>query len=203
MPPASRSDMESEEHIMLTPSIPLRLRLAQQVLSAGGVVACPTEAVWGLSCDPQNQWAIERLLRLKGRSPSKGLILVAASEQQLEFLLEGLEPDKRRLMSQCWPGPSTWLVPHRGRVSAWVHGEHDTVAVRVSDHPVVAALCAAWGGPLVSTSANPAGSRAPHTGFQVRRYFGDQLDYIVPGAVGGSDRPTQIRDLASGRIIRG
>lgn len=187
---------------MSTAPVPLRLRLAQQVLSVGGVIACPTEAVWGLSCDPQNRWAVQRLLALKGRSPAKGLILVAANEQQLEFLLAGLEEDKRRAMSECWPGPSTWLVPHRGRVSAWIHGEHDTVAVRVSDHPVVAALCTAWGGPLVSTSANPAGCRPPRAGFQVRRYFGDLLDYILPGAVGDSCRPTQIRDLASGRIIR-
>jgi L-threonylcarbamoyladenylate synthase len=182
--------------------VSLRLRLAQQVLSAGGVIACPTEAVWGLSCDPRNRRAVERLLTLKGRSLYKGLILVAADEQQLEFLLADLEPDERRAMSECWPGPSTWLVPHRGRVSAWVHGAHETVAVRVSDHPVVAALCAAWGGPLVSTSANPAGCRPPQAGFQVRRYFGDLLDYIVPGAVGDSGRPTQIRDLASRRIIR-
>jgi L-threonylcarbamoyladenylate synthase len=187
---------------MPTPPVPLRLRLAQQVLSVGGVVACPTEAVWGLSCDPQNRYAVERLLTLKSRSPSKGLILAAASEQQLEFLLDGLEPDKRQAMAESWPGPCTWLVPHRGRVSPWIHGEHDTVAVRVSNHPVLAGLCKVWGGPLVSTSANPSGCRPPRSGFQVRRYFGDLLDYMVPGAVGGSGRPTQIRDLASGRIIR-
>jgi L-threonylcarbamoyladenylate synthase len=187
---------------MSRPPVPLRLRLAQQVLSAGGVIACPTESVWGLSCDPHNVWAVERLLTLKGRSPSKGLILVAADEQQLEFLFADLEPDQRRVMSESWPGPSTWLVPHRGRVAAWIHGAHETVAVRVSDHPVVAALCRAWRGPLVSTSANPAGCRPPRAGFQVRRYFGDLLDYILPGAVGDSAGPTQIRDLASGRIIR-
>ena len=184
------------------PAVPFRLRLGLQVLSVGGVIACPTEAVWGLSCDPQNRWALERLLLLKGRSPAKGLILVAASEQQLAFLLDDLDPDQRRTISACWPGPTTWLVPHRGRVDHWIHGEHDTVAVRVSDHPVVRALCAAWGGPLVSTSANPASCRPPRASFQVRRYFGQQLDYLVPGAVGGAGRPTEIRDLASARIVR-
>tara|TARA_R110001592_G_scaffold363043_1_gene679570 strand:- start:52216 stop:52782 length:567 start_codon:yes stop_codon:yes gene_type:complete len=187
---------------MSGPPVSLRMRLAQQILSVGGVIACPTEAVWGLSCDPKNRWAVERLLRLKGRSASKGLILVAANEQQLEFLLAGLDADKRRKMSDYWPGPCTWLVPHRGRVASWIHGEHETVAVRVSGHPVVTALCTAWGGPLVSTSANPAGCRPPLAGFQVKRYFGDRLDYMVPGAVGSAGRPTQIRDLASGRIIR-
>ena len=180
----------------------LRVRLALQVLAAGGVVACPTEAVWGLSCDPDNASAVQRLLALKGRSPDKGLILVAASEQQLEFLLADLDGEQRRALSSTWPGPTTWLVPHHGRVPAWIRGAHDTVAVRVSAHPVVSALCSGWGGPLVSTSANPAGRRPPRLGYQVKRYFGRELDYLLPGAVGGSGRPTEIRDLASGQMIR-
>ena len=187
---------------MARPPAPLHLRLALRALSAGGVIACPTEAVWGLSCDPRSRSAVQRLLALKGRSPAKGLILVAAAERQLEFLLAGLDPHQRATLSSGWPGPATWLVPHRGRVPAWIHGAHDTVAVRVSDHPGVSALCMAWGGPLVSTSANPAGRRPPRQGYQVRRYFGEQLDYILPGAVGSSGRPTVIRDLASGQIVR-
>lgn len=187
---------------MIQQPAPLRLRRALQALSAGGVVACPTEAVWGLSCDPDNWTAVQRLLYLKGRSLCKGLILVAASESQFEFLLADLDPDQRQTLSATWPGPATWLVPHGGRVPVWIHGEHDTVAVRVSDHPAVRALCSFWGGPLVSTSANPAGCRPPGQAFQVKRYFGNHLDYLLPGAVGRCTRPTVIRDLASGRIIR-
>ena len=182
--------------------VPLRLRLALQAIAAGGVIACPTEAVWGLSCDPQNRDAVQRLLALKGRSPAKGLILVAATEQQLEFLLAGLDSRSRQTLSASWPGPATWLVPHHGRVPAWIHGEHATVAVRVSGHPLVSALCSGWGAPLVSTSANPSGSRPPRQAYQVKRYFGEELDYLLPGALGHSGRPTVIRDLASGRIIR-
>lgn len=181
---------------------PMRLQLAVQALSAGGVIACPTEAVWGLSCDPDNGRAVRRLLALKRRPVAKGLILVAATVQQLEFLLAGVDGDQRAAMLASWPGPNTWLVPHQGRVRSWIHGEHDTVAVRVSNHPVVSALCAAWGGPLVSSSANPAGLRPPRFGFQVRRFFGQRLDYLVPGAVGASSRPTVIRDLATGRVVR-
>ena len=187
---------------MAQPPAPLKLRLALQALSAGGVIACPTEAVWGLSCDPQNRLAVERLLALKARSPAKGLILVAATESQLEFLLADLDPGLRQAASASWPGPSTWLVPHSGRVPVWIHGEHDTVAVRVTAHPVIRALCVAWGGPLVSTSANPSGCIPPRYGYQVKRYFGEQLDYLLPGATQNSDRPTAIRDLASGRIVR-
>lgn len=187
---------------MAQPPAGLRLRLAQHALAAGGVIACPTEAVWGLSCDPQNRSAVRRLLALKGRSPAKGLILVAATEQQLEFLLAGLLPSQRQVMSASWPGPTTWLVPHSGSVPSWIYGEHDTVAVRVSAHSVVSAVCSAWGGPLVSSSANPAGCRPARQGYQVKRYFGGLLDYQLPGAIGHSGRPTEIRDLASGRTIR-
>ena len=181
---------------------PLRLRAAANALEAGGVIACPTEAVWGLSCDPDNSRAVFRLLDLKRRPVAKGLILVAASESQLGFLLQGLSADERAMLTATWPGPATWLVPHHGRVPYWIHGEHDTVAVRVSDHPVVSALCRTWGGPLVSTSANPGGARPARNLYQVRRYFGEGLDYLLPGALGKQDRPTGIRDLASGEIIR-
>ncbi len=180
----------------------LRLRAAVRDLEAGAVVACPTEAVWGLSCDPDNPEAVERLLWLKRRPVEKGLILVAASASQLGFLLADLEAQYVSRLSESWPGPNTWLVPHHGRVQPWVHGSHDTVAVRVSEHPVVQALCRAWGGPLISSSANPAGARPPVAGFQVRRYFGAELPTLLPGAVGDSARPSTIRDLASGQIIR-
>lgn len=180
----------------------LRLKAAVRVLEAGNLVACPTEAVWGLSCDPDNPDAVTRLLQLKQRPVEKGLILVAASASQLGFLLADLEPQLASRLTGSWPGPNTWLVPHRGRVQPWVHGSHDTVAVRVSDHPVVRALCLAWGGPLVSSSANPAGARPPNAGFQVRRYFGSDLVALLPGSVGDSARPSTIRDLATGQIIR-
>ena len=176
--------------------------MALEAVAAGGVVACPTEAVWGLSCDPANEAAVLRLLALKQRPVSKGLILVAASEEQLGFLLADLSAGQRRRLSDSWPGPVTWLVPHRNRVAPWVRGVHDTVAVRVSAHPVVRALCLAWGAPLVSTSANPGGARPPVAAFQVRRYFGERLDAILSGSVGGAGRPTVIRDLATGRVVR-
>jgi L-threonylcarbamoyladenylate synthase len=180
----------------------LALTAACHALAAGEVIACPTEAVWGLSCDPDDEAAVKHLLALKGRPVSKGLILVAHDMEQLQFLLEDLSRQQVDTLSATWPGPATWLVPHRGRVPGWICGDHDTVAVRVSDHPVVSALCAAWGGPLVSTSANPAGALPARQAYQVRRYFGDRLGYIMPGATGAAGRPTTIRHLLSGQIIR-
>ena len=187
---------------MYPPPSTLHLHCADAALRAGGVIACPTEAVWGLSCDPFDPFAVARLLRLKSRPLAKGLILVAADQAQLAFLLEGLAQRERQTLCDTWPGPATWLVPHRGRVPAWVHGAHDSVAVRVTDHPGLAALSRFYGGPLVSTSANPGGARPAKSGFQVRRYFGNRLDYVLPGKLGAADRPTVIRDLASGRTIR-
>ena len=180
----------------------LSIRQAVAALYSGGVIACPTEAVWGLSCDPLDEVAVARLLNLKRRDVGKGLIMVAATEPQLAWLLQGLPTAQRARLQLAWPGPTTWLVPHHNRVPHWIHGDHDTVAVRVSAHPVVSALCRAWGGALVSTSANPTGHQSAMQSFQVRRYFGEQLDCIVPGAVGGADKPTVIKDLASDQIIR-
>lgn len=187
---------------MFPPPGPTHLRAAAAALYAGGVIACPTEAVWGLSCDPFNEAAVTRLLQLKDRPVEKGLILVAACEQQFEFLLARLTAAQRGTVSASWPGPATWLIPHGGAVPPWISGSHDTVAVRVSDHPALAALSRAFGGPLVSTSANPAGARPARALFQVRNYFGAELDGVLPGRLGAQGRPTVIRDLATGEIIR-
>lgn len=187
---------------MPLPPSPLSLQAALSALHQGGVIACPTEAVWGLTCDPDNREAVAHLLALKARPVAKGLILVAASLEQIGFLLSDLAESHLETLSVSWPGPATWLLPHRGRVPSWICGEHDTVAVRVSDHPVVSALCAVWGGPLVSTSANPQGARPAQEAYQVRRYFGDSLGYLMPGRTGSAGRPTSIRDLISGQIIR-
>ena len=186
----------------MPPPSGLHLQAAVRALHLGGVIACPTEAVWGLSCDPHNEDAVMRLLQLKNRPVAKGLILVASDQQQIDFLLSGLSTEQRQTLSDSWPGPATWLIPHRGNVPRWVSGAHATVAVRVSSHPAVSALCKAWGGPLVSTSANPAGARPAVEAYQVRRYFADSLDYLLPGRVGAARRPTAIRDLCSGQIIR-
>lgn len=171
-------------------------------MAAGGVVACPTEAVWGLSCDPANEAAVLRLLSMKMRPVEKGLILVGADMAQFEWLFDGLETAARSKMELSWPGATTWLVPHQGRVPEWVCGEFSTVAVRVSAHSTVQALCRAFGGPLISTSANIGGAQPAREQFQLWRYFGDQLDDVVPGRLGGNTRPSTIRDLATDRVIR-
>jgi L-threonylcarbamoyladenylate synthase len=180
-----------------------QLRRAVEVLRAGGVIAYPTEGVWGLGCDPDNPLALQRLLQLKRRDPRKGLILIAADIDQLDPLLDRITPDQRARLAASWPAPLTWVVPVGPQVPALVTGGRGTQAMRVSAHPVVEALCRAWGGPLVSTSANPSSRPAPKSALKVRRYFGDALDYLLPGEVGGLKGPTPIRELLTGRGLRG
>ncbi len=178
-----------------------QLARARSVLRAGGVTAYPTEAVWGLGCDPFNPAAVERLIALKGRAAAKGLILVAADFAQLAELLAPLTEEQYRRVFASWPGPVTWLLPPAPAAPVWLRGSHPTLAVRVSAHPTVQALCRAFGGPLVSTSANPSGLRPARDPFTVRRYFGARIDRVVPGGLGGRERPSEIRDL-TGRVIR-
>src|SRR5512143_218632 len=136
---------------------PWQLREAVRVLHHGGLIAYPTEAVYGLGCDPRNADAVLRLLNLKQRPWQKGLILIAADLAQLDPYLLPLDEMMRARVVPTWPGPNTWLLPARVETPHWLRGEHDTLAVRVTAHPVAAALCRAFGGPIVSTSANLAG----------------------------------------------
>ncbi len=181
---------------------PWQLREAVRVLRNGGLIAYPTEAVYGLGCDPLNEDAVLRLLDLKQRPWQKGLILIAADVEQLEQFLLPLDKTLRDRLEHTWPGPNTWLLPTRGDTPWWLRGEHDTLAVRVTAHYTASALCRAFGGPIVSTSANLAGKAPATSPLAVRNAFGDQIDYIVHAPLGGAERPTQIRDGRTGEIVR-
>jgi len=175
---------------------------AATVLKNGGIIAYPTEAVWGLGCIPENRLASYRILELKGRLSSKGLIIVAASIGQLSNYLVGLSQIEMNCLTDSWPGPVTWLIPDNGFAPQWIKGEHDTVAVRVSDHPVIQGLCRAVDSPLVSTSANIAGQAPIRHVAEIRRSFGDSLDYIFEGDLGTNENPTEIRHLREGHTVR-
>jgi L-threonylcarbamoyladenylate synthase len=180
----------------------LRLNAVARVVRTGGIIAYPTEAVYGLGCDPGNERAVRRLLALKRRPMHKGLILIAADFTQLAPFLESLSSDDQERLATTWPGPYTWLIPTRTDTPRWLRGRHDTLAVRVTAHPLAAALCEACGHALVSTSANFSGHPPARTALAVRRQLGSSIDALLPGPTGGAAKPTQIRDLRSSRLVR-
>lgn len=179
-----------------------RIRIAAKLLHHGEVIAYPTEAVWGLGCDPLNQAAVTSILDLKGRAQSKGLILIAASALQLRPYLGDVRQEDIDRLTEVRAVPTTWVVPASRHTPHWLTGGRDTLAVRVTTHPLAAALCRVFGGPLVSTSANPQGKPPAKTAFKVRQYFRDAPVCIVPGALGGAVKPSEIRDLRNGSILR-
>ena len=171
------------------------------LLSAGAVVACPAEGVWGLSCNPFDEGAVRDLLTMKQRSASKGLIIVGANSEVFTDVISGLSSGQQDMILGSWPGPNTWLVPHRGFFPSWVTGDSDQVAIRVTSAPALTALCDAFGGPLVSTSANPAGLPPPHSMWELRRYFGATLP-ALPGTIDPLGKPSTIRCVEDGRVVR-
>ncbi|MGD8643068.1 MAG: L-threonylcarbamoyladenylate synthase [Chromatiales bacterium] len=178
------------------------LEQAARVLRDGGLVAYPTEGVYGLGCDPMNESAVDRLLELKQRPRAKGLILIAAAPEQLEPFLAPLEPRLRERVLARWPGPVTWVVPAAPTTPEWVRGQHETIAVRVTAHPLAAALCRAAGMAIVSTSANLSGHEPARSAREVVEQLGGRIDCVLEGALGGLDRPTEILDARTGRVLR-
>lgn len=181
----------------------MKFSFCSQILKRDGVIAYPTEAVWGLGCDPRSSTAVQRILDLKHRPWHKGMIIVAGDISQVEFLLQGISTEQRAILENSWPGPNTWLIPHHNRLPKWVTGQHPTVAVRVSNHPVVQQICREFNYPIVSTSANLAGKNPARSRIRVQQIFSGNIDYIVGGELGGNKNPSTIRDLQTQKILRG
>lgn len=173
---------------------------AARILHSGGILAYPTEGVYGLGCLPQDGEAVSRILRIKNRNASQGLLLIAAD---LEQLAEWIRlPQEGASLGSSDEKPITWIVPARDDVPYWIRGEHDSVAVRLCTHPIARGLCIAAGSALVSTSANISGRPATRNPFVLRRQFGALVDYIVPGACGPAAGPSEIRILETGKTLR-
>ena len=181
---------------------PKQILPAVKTLQQGGVIAYPTESVFGLGCDPDARHAVEKILALKHRPKEKGLILVASDFSQLEKYLLPVDDETKQRVFDTWPGPHTWLWPVKEEVSPLLRGEHNTLAVRVSAHPVIKSLCKTFGKAVVSTSANPADRPPARSLKDVQNYFDDKLDFIIDAEIGTSAQPTEIRDALTNKIIR-
>ena len=174
---------------------------AAKTVQRQGVIAYPTEGVWGLGCDPFSRSAVERILSLKKRSVDQGLLLVATHIGQFDAFLEGLERKYYEELDRTWPGPTTYLVPDNGFAPRWVVGEHQTLGLRISDHPVIKALCSLTG-PLISTSANISGSPPMKSAEEIKEVFSEGIDYVLLGELGNLGRPTEIKNILTGEILR-
>ncbi|MCC5856092.1 MAG: Sua5/YciO/YrdC/YwlC family protein [Idiomarina sp.] len=177
---------------------------AKAALDAHGVIAYPTEAVFGLGCAPFDEVAVRRVLEIKQRPIEKGLILIAADYAQLLDYVDDSQigQDKRFMVFSHWPGPVTLVLPAKASVPRYLRGDHDSIAVRVTAFEPARQLCRALGTALVSTSANLAGEPSLTTAAQVRDAFGDQLDWIYDAPVGTATQPSRILNPFTGETLR-
>lgn len=176
------------------------IRRAAETLMAGGVIAYPTEGVFGLGCLAADTDAILRLLDIKERDPAKGLILIVAAAADLAGWVA---PSALAALPPPEPGhPVTWLVPPGPRATPLIRGAHDNVAVRITTNSVARAICAEVRAPVTSTSANLSGRPVVRNRYTLERRFRRLVDYIVPGDCGPASGPSEIRHLESGRVLR-
>jgi L-threonylcarbamoyladenylate synthase len=186
---------------MASPTL-LDTATAAERLRAGHVIAYPTEAVFGLGCDPTNETAVRKLLALKGRHESAGLVLIASAFSQLLPWVAEVPASLTDKAMQTWPGPVTWLFPRANNVPNYVAGEHETIALRITAHQPSRDLCDAFGSALISTSANHTSAAPARSAAEVDDYFGQSLGGILAGSLGDGSKPSEIRDLLTGTIIR-
>lgn len=168
----------------------------------GGVIAYPTEAVFGLGCNPDNEEAIQRILSLKQRAIKKGLIIISSRLAFVEKYLQPITQEDRDLLSSVTDQPTSWLVPAKENTSKLLRGQFSSLAIRITLHPATYDLCEALQHPLVSTSANPKGHIPASSVEEVRNYFGDDLDGIWDAPLGNAAKPSQLIDLHTKQILR-
>jgi L-threonylcarbamoyladenylate synthase len=172
------------------------------ILRQGGVIAYPTEAVWGLGCDPFNESAVRRILKLKSRPEFKGLILIAGTQEELTPWLNSLDNETAKRLTSLNKIPTSWVVPDTKIAPSWIRGEHKSVAIRLSQHEPVQKLCAAFNGVIVSTSANPSGQDSALNIEEVNTYFGDKIDAIFHASLGEASQASQVRDILTNTLFR-
>lgn len=192
------------------------INAVSEYLHDGGVLAYPTESVWGLGCDAYNTQALDRIIALKNRDLGKGLIVLSDAASRLQSLLsvshetidlDGLEQAARDYTA-CHQRALTWLLPIKpDHLPKILTGDHDTLAVRITTHPMMSQLCTQLVsehnpyGFLVSTSCNLSGQPPARTLEEAMAYFGDAVAYLDTKTL-GFDQPSCIQDISTGQILR-
>lgn len=178
------------------------LQAAVDILRCGGIIAYPTESVYGLGCDPENASALQNLIALKHRDGSKGMIIIASNYAQITRLIAPHDDRLKQQLCRSASTPVTWVVDAAEGLSPLLTGGRTTLAVRITNHPVAAALCRLFCGPITSTSANVSNHPPARSAADVRARFPSGIDWVVEGATGELDQPTQIIDARTGAKLR-
>ena len=180
---------------------PWALNRLSHAIAAGAVIGYPTDTIWGFGCDPRNGSSVDRLLQIKGRRAARGLILLTSDVDYCEPFIR-IDAEQRATLATPAATPTTWLVEASDACPRWIKGDHPTVAMRVTSHPLIRQLCERLRLPLVSTSANRGGQSTVRSALQLRRQFADEVDFIVTGFETGGSRASQIISLATGKVLR-
>ena len=177
---------------------------AAAILRSGGIVAYPTDTLYGLAANPASAAAMAQLYRIKGRRVDLAIPLIASGIAQIEAAGGALGPATRRLAEAFWPGPLTLVIPAWPGLDPSVHAGRGTVAIRVPDHPVACMLAEACGWPITATSANKSGEPSTMAPEAVRLALAADLDGLIDGGPSPGGPPSTIVDAAGGapRLLR-
>ncbi len=177
-----------------------QIRQAANILRRGGVIVYPTDTIYGLGCNPRNAEAVDRIHAIKQRPPGKSLILIAGEVQQLtDFVALQRLPSNFDWHSDI---PTTWVMPAARNCPPWLRHHDNTLAVRVTNYPLVEKLCRHLGHAIISTSANLAGRPPLTRKLDLHRVFGHQVDAILHSDIAGTGKPSTIRHYIDQRIFR-
>jgi len=179
-----------------------QLDQAIKTINSGGIIAYPTESVFGLGCDPSNEKAVLKLLSLKQRPVEQGLILIASHIRQVLPLIQPIHADDLANALKTWPGHSTWVFPKSTLVPSWISGQYVSIAVRVSNHPIVKQLCDHLNHPLVSTSANVSKQEDLNSIKLINSVFNDKIGFYIDAPTGNEKKASTIRDAHTLKTIR-
>src|SRR6185503_20849697 len=177
---------------------PASIQTAVDVLRKGGLVAFPTETVYGLGADADNEQALKAIFRVKGRPETHPLIIHLNRREQLQDWAASIPDSARKLAERFWPGPLTLILKKASRVSKVVTGGQETVGLRVPDHPAALSLLREFGGGVAAPSANRFGRVSPTTAEHVRQDLGGDVDFILDGGPCSIGVESTIVDLSSG-----
>lgn len=177
------------------------VRRAAEILARGGLVAFPTETVYGLGADASNAEAMARLYAVKRRPADHPVIVHFASAEQAFAWAREVSAAARTLADKFWPGPLTLILKRSARAADFVTGGQDTVGLRVPGHPVAHALLEAFGGGIAAPSANRFGRISPTTAAHVRADLDDDVDCVLEGGASEIGIESTIVDLSAGRAV--